>query len=230
MTLLQIATLACQTIKKTDTYSMTLCKTYVMKNYQMIWEKFTWVDSQTTVVQSLGSGTSTLAVNSNVELVMMVVWDSYPLRNSDIVSLYRMRPDWTTQTGSPRFYINLPKSNGQCNIQLDSLPTLTKNVTIVGKSVFVPLVNDSDVPILRGIDNALIALSEGDMMCYINQVGSANSYYTKGQAMVQEMIDLETKQQTQLFQMMPVKMDWDLNDLVTTTQGINNDTYFLRGS
>src|ERR1700753_656168 len=159
MTLQQLTQYVGNNVQKTDTNSLNTFQGYIQKNYLMIWEKYTWIESKTSVTQSLSAGTNSLLVDSNIELVSMVIWDTYPLRNSDLENLYRWRPDWPTQTGTPSFYVNMPKQSGQCFIMFDTSPTTTFNVTIVGKMKFTQLVNSTDTPLLRGIDNALIAFS-----------------------------------------------------------------------
>ena len=230
MTKDSITNLVCSKVGKTDTTSVTNCGNYVEQRYQMIWDSFLWTESKKTVVQSLVAGTNTITVDSTIELVTEVIWDTYPLRNIDIESLYRTKPNWTAQNGAPIYYICKPKSGSNCILQIDAMPTVTKNVIITGKMVFTPLASGTSTPLLRGIDNTLISFVEGDMLQYCKLYGTADKKYAEAKSMLDRMIDLERNQQTQVAQMIPMKHDWDTNDLITTTQGLNNDTYFLRGS
>lgn len=230
MTLLEISDQVCNKVGKTDTYSKNICKNFVRFRYRTIWEGFLWTESKTTATQSIPSGTGDFTVSSTLELVTMVIYDGTPLKQFQLEQLLSLSPTFLTDSGQPRAFINKPKVAGNCVIRFDCIPTLTKNATIAGKSVFVPLTADSDQPVIRGINDVLLAYVEGDMWQYIEQSSTANDKYAEAQGLLSAVtIDLEKQQQTQTVQLMPTFQDWQLSDLVTTTQNYNNNNWFLRG-
>lgn len=230
MTLAQLATFITNKIQKTDTTAVAVCKSFLKQRYQMIWEKETWGDSKTTVTASCINGTSDFTCDSTIELVTQVIWKNTPLTNVNLENMFRYRPDWQTAIGKPIYYMIRPKSvAGRCVIRFDVLPDETQNVITTGKLVFTPLSTDSDVPLLRGIDNTLLAFCEGDMLEYIQQRQTAKGKYEEAQALFQEMLDLELQQQTKILQIVPSSNDWNYPQLVTTSQGWTTESYFLRG-
>lgn len=231
MTLAQLASFITNKVNLTSTTASQTCKEFIKRRYQMIWEKETWSDSKTTVTSSCASGTSDFTINPTIELVTQVIWKTTPLTNVNLENMFRFRPDWQTATGQPLYYMIRPKdATGHCVIRFDMLPNTTENVIVTGKLVFTPLSADTDVPLLRGIDNTLLAFCEGDMLEYMQQRQSAKDKYAEAASLFQEMLDLELQQQTKILQIQPTSNDWTYPQLVTTSQGLTQQTYFLRGT
>lgn len=196
MTLTEIASFICSKHGKTDNTSISLCKDYIKNWYKFIWEKHTWNDSKTDVSDTFSASTANFTVDSTVDIVVEVIYDGTKLEEISLEKLYEISPEWTTATGTPAYYFNRPKSGGDCVIRLNTLPTEDKAIVIIGKLVFTQLTGDSDSPLLRGIDNTLIALAESTFLQRMQQFGSAQIALNEGMAMLNKMIEIETNQQT----------------------------------
>jgi hypothetical protein len=67
----------------------------------------------------------------------------------------------------------------RCRIQLVEIPRAAVNLRALVKRTMQPLVNDQDTPKIRGLDNALIAFAQADMLQEQRQ-------YAKAQGLMQE--------------------------------------------
>jgi hypothetical protein len=67
-------------------------------------------------------------------------------------------------------------------------------ILVMGKRRIRPLVNDNDSPLIRSIDNALMAFAQADALEYIHQYAKAQVKMTEGAALVNEAIKLERDQ------------------------------------
>lgn len=205
MTLQEIASFVCNKIGKLDATSLTICKEFIKSRYRLIWEGFTWNDSKIIVTQSLPSGTSELTINSQVEFVIDISWKGLLLENISAEAVMRWNPALLdpNQSGGPLQFITLPKSGGACVVRFITKPTVTDDILIVGKRVYTPLVNDDDEPLLRGIDNALIAYAYSDMLERERRPGTAQIALQEAVGMIAQMVEIETQQQTKIQRLVP---------------------------
>ena len=68
---------------------------------------------------------------------------------------------------------------------------------------------------IRGIENALMAFTEGDLLEYSRQYGKAQAKFSEGTAHVGTMKDLERGQQQQISRIIPDSLyDYDFQDIV----------------
>lgn len=207
MTLLELATFICNKIGKADGTSYSVCRDFIKNRYKMIWEYYTWNDSKLMVTQSVPAATLDLTVNSQIDLVISASWKGQKLQNLSQETVMSYNPDLLDRAGSPVGYINLPKSGGSCILRFITTPQTTEDIIILGKSAFTQLTGDSDSPLLRGVDNALLAYGEADMLERERQRGSAQIKLQEATAMIQKMIDLETNQQTKIMRVIPMIHD-----------------------
>ncbi len=217
MTFLELATQVANKCHKNDNDSINKSKDYVKQAYRHIWDSFLWNDSKISVTQSFTANTGDFDVDASIYLVMSVIWNNKKLQNIQQDQLFTLYPDWLTRTGDPNYYVNQPKNtSGDCVIRLDTKPTETQNVVILGKSVFTQLSENSDEPKLKGVDNTILAFAEAWFLEFLNQRGSAQTKIQEANLMMNTMISLEKEQQTYMAQVVPI-----INDIV-----YSGTTYF----
>lgn len=85
-----------------------------------------------------------------------------------------------------------------CRIRLNLVPRYVTGeevcLIVVGKKRLRPLRNDNDEPQIRGIDNALIAYAEGDMLERQRQFGKAQVKFGEASSLLDVVRDLERGQ------------------------------------
>ena len=85
-----------------------------------------------------------------------------------------------------------------CRLRMNLVPEYvvgeTVNLIVVGKKRLRPMRDDNDEPQIRGIDNALIAYAEGDMLERGRQFGKAQIKYGEASSLLDVVRDLERGQ------------------------------------
>ena len=77
----------------------------------------------------------------------------------------------------------------------------------------LPALTDSDSPKINGIDNALLAYVEGDMLEHMRQYGKAQVKQQEAAGAMMLMRDLESAQSAKIARLIPeVPNVWDIND------------------
>lgn len=94
-------------------------------------------------------------------------------------------------------------------VNLITVPRDAKSISILGKRVIKPLINDADSPELTGIDNALLAGAIGDMLEGQRQYGKAQTKFTECSQIVEQMTRLERQQSASTVRVIPDIYDYD---------------------
>lgn len=89
-------------------------------------------------------------------------------------------------------------------IWLQETPNQAKTMHVLGKRRMRELWNDADCPILRNIDNALMAYVQGDMLEYAKQYAKAQLKQQEGHAHLAIMRNLDAEQSGRVCQITPV--------------------------
>jgi hypothetical protein len=84
------------------------------------------------------------------------------------------------------------------------VPSDAGTMYVLGKLKWVAL-GDSDSPCLRGVDNALLAYAEADMLERSRQYAKAQNKFAEASAAVQVMRDIERGQQQMVSQIIPME-------------------------
>lgn len=201
--------------KESISAAETDCKHYVNLAYQAIWDMDTWTDTKSNWSQSVTSGTGDITLSAEIDRVQAVVWDGQELENIDHLKMFRVRPSWQTDTGTPAYYMVQPKnSSGTQVIRLDVLPTLTKTILVIGKKKFTALSSDSDILLLGNADNAVISMAAGMYFKSVRLFNSGNDRLAEAFGHIKIMKNLERNQQTNIVQLMPDAEDWAYNDFI----------------
>lgn len=220
MTLTQLADFITTKLSDTETASVTVCKSFINRRYQMIWDSALWTETlgissqsvaanetsttlstapSTTFYHSVSSPTTFIDFPVAVRFTVTGNTDGLEIVGQDWMSFFQIDPNmWNDVAGrraTPTNWIPQPKDgSGYCRIKLNPTPDTAGTAFVLGKLKWVTL-GDSDTPCLRGIDNALLAYAEGDMLARARQYGKAQAAYAEAAAQVQVMKDVERGQQ-----------------------------------
>jgi len=135
--------------------------------------------------------------------------DGTELPVGDWMSFFQLDPNqWenvSTRRATPTGAINLPKDgSGYARLKLVPVPQTAGTLYVLGKLKWVEL-SDSDTPCLRGIDNALLAFAEGDMLERGRQYAKAQAKYAEAGAHLEIMRDIEKGQQQSISNIVPLE-------------------------
>lgn len=109
-------------------------------------------------------------------------------------------------------------------IQLHETPNTSKTLLLLGKRRPRELWEDADAPILRNIDNALLAYSEGDMLEYGKQYAKAQVKFQEAAGHVAVMRSLDSDQEGRIARIVPAYSgEWQRDDFTTSTGGWMKD-------
>ncbi len=220
MTLTELATFITSKLSDTDAASVTACKSYINRRYEMIWNSALWTETlgvsskavaaSDTVITLDGAPSVTFFQSGSVPTTFIDFPvairftktgqdDGFEVPIADWMTFFALDPNaWNDVSGrraSPTNAINLPKDgSGYCRFKPVPTPDAAGAVYVLGKLKWVALGN-SDTPCLRGIDNALLAYAEADMLERARQYGKAQAKFAEASAQVQLMLDIEKGQQ-----------------------------------
>lgn len=220
MNLSQLASFITTKLSDTDSASVAVCKDFINRRYQMIWDSALWTETLGVVSQATAAN-ETETVLSTAPSITFYQSASVPTTFADFVvaakftrtgdeagveiigqdwvSFFQLDPnlwlDVASRRATPGNFINLPKNGaGYARVKMNPTPDVAGTLYVLAKLKWVAL-GDSDSPVLRGIDNALLAMAEGDMQERARQYAKAQAKYTEGGANIQIMRDIEKGQQ-----------------------------------
>ena len=232
MTLTELADFVTTKLSDTDTDSVTVCKSFINRRYQMIWDTGLWTESMGVVTQSVAAGDTSISLSdapsitfyqssstptTKVDFPVALKFtetgkdDGLNMLNDSWMTFFQIDPnaweDVTSRRANPTNFINLPKdSSGNCRLKPVPVPKTAGNVFVLGKLNWVELA-DTDTPALNGVDNALLAFAEGDMLERARQYSKAQIKYQEAASQVQIMKDLENGQRQSISRIIPYTYD-----------------------
>jgi len=145
--------------------------------------------------------------------------DGVDILNENWMTFFQIDPNaWeniSTRRANPTNFINLPKDgSGNCRVKPVPVPSTAGTLFVLGKLNWVAL-GDSDTPTMNGIDNALLAFAEGDMLERSRQYGKAQVKFTEAASHIGIMRDMETGQKQNIGRIIPYVYDnYELRDTV----------------
>jgi hypothetical protein len=232
MTLTELADFVTTKLSDTTSDSVTVCKNFINRRYQMIWDSGLWTETLGVASKAVAAEDTEITVDS-VPSVTFYQSSSAPttfvdfpvavkftetgkdnginILNGDWVTFFQLDPNsWenvTNRRANPTNFINLPKdASGYCRIKPVPVPKSAGSVFVLGKLKWVEL-GDSDTPPLSGIDNALLAFAEGDMWERERQMSKAQVKFTEAASHLQIMRDMEKGQRQSISRIIPYVYD-----------------------
>jgi hypothetical protein len=214
----------------TDAASVTACKSFINFRYKMIWESALWTESLGISTKAVTAGDTSITIDGApsitfyhsavapttvidfpvaVKFTTTGVDEGVDILNAEWVTFFQLDPnawiDVSNRRATPTNFINLPKDgSGYCRIKPVPVPSDDGSLYVLGKLKWVEL-GDSDSPCLRGIDNALLAAAEGDMLERARQYGKAQVKFAEAAAMRKLMLDVEKGQQQSISRIIPLE-------------------------
>ena len=176
-------------VGQSDANSVNFCRIFLRNRYKMIYDMMNWNDA-TDLITGLSVGTTgIMAYPSTIDRIIAIrAGGDHILVPTDSAYLMQVDPTIFEQTGMPLRWEDI----GGHQIAVYPTPTASVPIILQGKRVFTQLVADTDSPVLRNIDQALIAYGTADMLQRQRQ-------YNKAQMVLQEAaaaLDAMTKAET----------------------------------
>lgn len=230
MTLSELATFVCTKLSDTDAASVAVCKSFINRRYQMVWDSSLWTETLGVTSKAVVQGDTELVLSDAPSITFFqsasvpttfidfpvamrftagTDTDGSEMLGYDWQTFFQIDPNaWNNVSGrqtTPTNFINLPKNgSGYCRIKPVPVPNAAGTCYVLGKLKWVALA-DSDSPCLRGIDNALLAFAEADMLERGRQYGKAQAKFTEAGAHVGIMKDIEKGQQQSISRITPME-------------------------
>lgn len=230
MTLSELASFITTKLSDTDSSSVAVCKSFINRRAQMIWDSALWTETLGIASTSVAAS-ATEVVLSDVPSITFFNSGSTPTTYIDFPVACRFTEtgqtdgvellgyDWmsffqidvnawnsdTSRLATPRNFVNLPKnSSGYARLKPIPVPLIAGTLYTLGKLKFVTL-GDSDSFPLRGADNALLAFAEADMLERARQYGKAQAKQQEAAAHLSIMRDIEKGQQQSVSRIAPME-------------------------
>lgn len=228
MTLSELSNFITAKLSDTGSESVSRCKDFINRRYQMIWDSGLWDESLGVASKAVAAQDETVTIDSTPSITFYhsssapATKISFPVAmkftesgnddgidvlNEDWVTFFQLDPNaWeniSSRRANPTNFINLPKdANGNCRLKPVPVPDAAGTLFILGKLEWVKL-GDDDTPTLGGIDNALLAFAEGDMLERSRQYGKAQVKFTEAASHIQIMRDMENSQKQSIGRVIP---------------------------
>jgi hypothetical protein len=107
-------------------------------------------------------------------------------------------------SGAQLLYLRtFEKERTHQRLHFHSTPQNARSGLLLYKKSFKPLINDSDAPEIKGIDNALLSAAISDMLAGQRQYSKAQAQMSESVAMIAVMQDLERHQSANLVRIIP---------------------------
>lgn len=242
MTLTNLADLICDKMQFTDSDSVSMCKRFLNRRYEMIWNASLWDETLGIVSESVVVGTPEITISSNPSIFYYPTSSTvaataprldFPVSirftatgqdtgiesyAGDWSAFFQLDPnqwnDVANRRADPKNYIHLPRdASGYARIKLVPAPVQAGTLFILGKLKFTEM-GDSDEPAIRGADNALLAYAEGDMWQRSRQYAKAVSKYEEAGELMQAMRDMARSQKQVIAVIVPeIEPVWTRDDI-----------------
>lgn len=241
MTLTQLADQITTKLSDTDSASVTTCKKFINNRYRMVWETALWTPSLGIVSASVVASDETITLSGDpsvfyyptsstvastaprLDFVVAARFtetgkdDGVDVIGSDWVQFFEIDPnmwnDTSQRQGNPTNFAPLPAdASGNCRVKPIPTPKAAGTFYCLGKLKFTEL-GDSDSAVIRGVDNALLAYAEGDMLERSMQYQKAQAKYTEATNLLQVCRDLDRVQPQNVSRIIPLVPDyWQQRD------------------
>jgi len=213
MTKTSISQFIADKLQKSDEDSLILLKSFIDRRYEMIWDSGLWRETLGTTSYNVAVDTTEVTLNSTVRFPVSASWDENEISPTNYETVFQINPELLDASGTPVSYLVLPNdSSGNAVIRLLRKPDKAKTLMVLGKLKITEL-GDTDSPKINGIDNALLAYVEADMLEHLRQYGKSQAKINEAGAQMALMRDLETVQSAKITRLIPsMPPVWDVGD------------------
>lgn len=196
MQLTQYVTLVCNKVHQTDTNSTARCQEFVQARYQMIYDYANWKDALDLLTGIMTDTSGVLPYPANIDRIIAIRSSgTHLILPTDSALAMSVDPQIFERTGDPigwEDFVDINDGNKH-KIRLFPSPSIPTPIIMQVKRVFVQMVNPTDTPILRNIDNALLSYVTGDMYERQMRIGQAQAKFQEASS----MLDLMRRQETE---------------------------------
>lgn len=215
MTKAEIADFVCGKMEKTDAESIARCQSFIERRYEMIWNNSLWQESLVAVTIPVEAESAEVTLDSSIEFPVAARIGGQELLPVDYQTVFQVDAEWFDRTGVTVGFVILPKdSEGNMRIRLLEAPGRDVSLNILGKKKLTPLANETDTPLLTGVENCLISFVEADMLEYCRQYGKAQSKLMEAGAHLQGMKNIEQQQSAKVSRIIPLTSgEWNTDSL-----------------
>lgn len=193
-------------LNMTDNLTRDQAKLFAQLRWKMIWDEENWRQCRHEVAATIPSGTEEATLPAEADFVVFARIDGnreiYP---SNDLAAASMDPAGIGLPGYTFAYSNYAKdSSGNARVRFHRPLDAARPIIFVCKRKCVELVNDSDTPLISGVDQCLIALTMGDLYEWARQFGKAQVKFQEGLQLLQKMKDIETQQSGRVSRIVPI--------------------------
>lgn len=215
MTFIQLVNDVCSRVGQTDSTSVARCRAFIQDRFLMLYDSRNWRDAIKNATITLVSGTSNIAVPTGIDRVIGInintAGSEHLLVPIDSPLAFQLNAAINATSGLPMAYEDYsdpdsPRSSDNIVARkIRFYPTPDQNYTglLIGKRTLTNMSVDSDTPILRNVDNALIAYATGDMLERQRKRGAAQVKFQEASALLGAMVRQETEQSGNLPRIIP---------------------------
>jgi hypothetical protein len=190
-----ISSLICKKVGTTDVDSQNTCALFIKFRYQWIYKRFPWRDGLRRDTATATAGSDSVALPTGVDRVISIRYGDHFLDPVDDTFFVESDPKIFERTGIPTSYQEYTDQNDDTKrIRLFPIPAVDGSMLIIGKRTLPELTQDASIPIIRGIDEVLIAHAEADMLEYHRQYGKAQAKRIEAEQLYADAVKLEQEQ------------------------------------
>jgi hypothetical protein len=205
MTLSEMALFITNEIGVYDAVSTALAKSFLDKEYKVLWDKYPWGDASGFGNVTCLAGTATVNYPDGMDrlitlraLNISAVTDSDARFLDPVDSTFLIESDPTIfeRTGYVQYYEEVGTAT-QRQIRLYPTPAIDTTLFFYGKMVCPGLVADGDVSVIRNLDNVIIAYAYFDFLQRQRQYGKAKEKLAEAKELEANAWNLEQQQANQ---------------------------------
>ena len=241
MTLQDMSSFVTAKIGRTDSDSVSKCREFLARRYELVWNSQLWRETLVTSSQSVPAETQDVTLDdSSIDQIVAVRWSDTTLGPVAHEQVFAIDPTLFDNSGTPLAFITLPKTpSGSARIRLVQKPNQTKTLTILGK-VKLRIIDGSnqfqirnlteilDKPAISNLDNALLAFAEADMLTRERQYSKAQIMQAEAVAQTKVAVGVEKNQSANNLQVLAVDSgEWSRDDWDTTSYASSGPSFLI---
>ena len=190
-----IISLVCKLTRVTDQDARDTCALFLQNEYQSVYDKLDWLDGRVRVTAAATAGSDSFNLPDNIARVISIRYGDHFLDPVDDTFFVESDPTIFEREGTPLYYQEFTDTDNLKKVRLYPTPAVDEDdIIVVGKRVLPPLANDSDVPVIRGLDQVLVAYTLADMLKYQRQYAKAQVQRQEADSLYAQAVALEQEQ------------------------------------
>lgn len=188
--------LVCNKVHQTDSNSVSRCIEFVQARYQMIYDYANWKDALDLLTGLNADTTGIMTYPANIDRIVAIrASGTHMILPTDSALAMSVDPTVFERTGTPISWEDFVDVNDNNNhkIRLFPTPSISTPIIMQVKRAFQQMNVGTDTPVLRNIDNSLLAYTTGDMYERQMRMGQAQTKFAEAAS----LLDLARRQETE---------------------------------